>query len=421
MRFFLIGLNHKTCPVELRENLSFNSQDIEKFIISKKSDLEAEELCALSTCNRTEFYGTHEHSHIIKQNMKKAVLDFKNVDLGLMPKEMFYYYEDDTAVRHLFEVASGIDSMVVGETQILGQVKDAYSISTKVGSNGPMINKIFHQAIRVGKRARTETKISEGILSISHAAVELSKKIFSEIKNKSVLLVGAGETGEIALNHFKKEGVKKIWISNRSLDRARDLSVKIGGSVVSFDDFKTVLGKVDIAIFSTSAEKYILSRDDSSFISSAHKIDPLFLMDISVPRNVDPGITETPNIFLYDIDDLEGIVSENMKIREAEVVKVNKIISEEIFKFRQWMGNLQFEPLLKLIKTELENIKNSELKGVKSRLGDKFEDVEELTRRIINKIANRPFQKLKRFNVNTHNYILRASLVEELFKEGYDD
>lgn len=417
MKFFLLGLNHKTSPVDLRETLAFSSTDIERFITEKKKDLGAQELCGLSTCNRVEFYGTHDQLSIIKDGLRNAVLAFKGVNLGISPMENFYYFEGDRAVRHLFEVSSGIDSMVVGETQILGQVKEAYTLSTRLGSNGPLINKVFHQAFRVGKRSRTETSIGKGILSISHAAVELSKKMFSDLAKRSVLLVGAGETGELALKHFKDDGIGKLWVTNRSIEKAQGVSKRLGGSVIPFDEYKGMLAKVDIAIFSTSAGEYILKSEDAESLRKSRRLDPLFIIDISVPRNVDPEVSNSEDVFLYDIDDLKGIVEENAKLRKAEIKKVNSIINEEIKKYRQWAANLEFEPLKMFIKKELEGIKNSEMSKARKKLGDKFDQADALVQSIINKIANRPLQKLRRFNVNTHSYVLRSSLVEELFRE----
>ena len=417
MNFFVFGLNHTTSTVEERERFTLSNTAVEEFVSLCRNELKIGELLCLSTCNRTEFYGTYDKGEPPFEDIKKALCDYKKVDNPFVERTKFYYHEDDSAVRHLFRVSAGIDSMVIGEAQILGQVKEAYTLSTKMGSNGPIINKIFHQAFRVGKRARTETAVGQGIVSVSHSAVELAKKIFSSVNGKKVLLVGAGETGELAMKHFLKEGIDKIFLSNRSTEKAKELSSSLGGSVVPFEEFRSFICKVDIAVFSTSAEKFILTAKEMEELYQTPRLEPLFIIDISVPRNVDPAISSMDNVFLYDIDDLKSVVEENAKLRQGEIKKVDRIIDQEIKKYREWRGSLEFEPLLKFLKEEFERIRKEEIEKNASRFAGKVEDVDALTRSIVNKIANRPLQKLRKFNINTHSYILRSSLLEELFKD----
>lgn len=343
MHILIVGTNHKVAPVEVREKVAFSEEilaDAYRHFLANGVD----EAVLLSTCNRTEVYvATCEK--LSERKLLALWLSF----FGLSAEEFegrFYTYRDQDAARHLFRVACGLDSMMLGETQILGQVKDAYERAQKFGAVGTYLGELFRRAIKVGKRARTETAISKGAMSVGGAAVELAKRIFADLQTCTVLLVGAGKMGTDTAKALVQAGAKKLLVCNRTLARAEELASKLSGQVIPFEDLPETLPKVDIVIASTGAQHYVLTKTMVADAIRQRRYRPLFLIDISVPRNIEPATGELDNVFLFDIDDLEQVVREYLEERRKEVPKVEALIEHELRNFVTWLGERKAKPLI---------------------------------------------------------------------------
>jgi len=322
MNLFVIGLNHKTAPVELREQLAVNSFDLVSRSRDLKSREDLEEIVLLSTCNRVEIYGTLPHRIRYANSLLES--------LCAEPRDFqphTYLYENFDAARHLFRVASGLDSMVLGETEITGQVKKAYEVAQSAQLTGGTLNRLFQKAFQVAKEIRTCTTIGRGVTSVGGAAVELAQKIFPhDLSNQSITILGAGQMGECCFRHLIKRGARSILVSNRSFDRAVELAAQFGGRAVRFEDHLTALADADIVVTSTGCPKTFLHRANLEFVMQTRRNRPLILIDISVPRNVDPDVQQVDNVYLYNIDDLNAIVRENIRNREQELAFCNQLI-----------------------------------------------------------------------------------------------
>jgi len=311
-----------------------------------------------------------------------------------------FFHEDRDAVRHIFRVASSLDSMVVGEPQILGQIKDAYSQATRQKTAGVVLNRLMHRAFHVAKRVRTETGISDAAVSVSYAAVELAKKIFYDLTGKKVLLIGAGEMAELAARHLLHQGVDSIKVANRTFQRAVEVAENFKGSAVSFEEIESQLQEVDIVVSSTASTEYVITYDLVKGSLKKRRNRPLFFIDIAVPRDVDPRVNELGNIYLYDIDDLRGIIQVNMAQRRQEAFKAERVVEEEVLKFEKWLKTLEVVPTIVSLKEKAEAIRQAEIR--RSLAGDEafspsqMKILETLTLSITEKIMNDPILTLKR-------------------------
>ncbi|HET6369906.1 MAG TPA: glutamyl-tRNA reductase, partial [Nitrospiria bacterium] len=310
-----------------------------------------------------------------------------------------YMYSGEEAIRHIFRVASSLDSMVVGEPQILGQLKDAFDDAMLHKTTGVVLNKVFKKAISVAKRVRTETRIAENAVSISFAAVELAKKIFGQLQNKAVLLIGAGDMAELAARHFIGSGVRTVVIANRSHDRAVELAKELGGVPIPLEEFRREMVETDIVLCSAGAPHYLIGPEEVSQVIQARKNRPIFLIDISVPRNIDPVVNQIDNVFLYDIDDLQLSVETNIRTREQEALKAEEIISQEIEIVNRWLKSLEVVPTIVALREKAEEIRKGEMEKVLSKwetLTDEQKGaLEALTGSIINKLLHAPLVVLK--------------------------
>jgi glutamyl-tRNA reductase len=393
-----IGMNHESAPVELRECLSGDKGHSDIIPQMRESGF-INECIFISTCNRVETICTaidpFQAERIIIELMAKS----SNIPVDRLRPHTYIHKEMD-AVRHIFRVASSLDSMVVGEPQILGQVKEAFRhAAVKERSTGVILNRLMHKTFHVAKRVRTETGISETAVSISYAAVELAKKIFYGLDGRSALLIGAGEMAELAAKHLVGNGVKELYVVNRSFDRAVELAGSIGGKAALFDEMEEQLVKADIVISSTAATEYIITADMIKKILRKRKNRPLFLIDIAVPRDIDPGVNSLGNCFLYDIDDLKEVVNENSSQRMQEAVIAERIVEEEVIKFGKWLSTLDVVPTIVLLKEKIEEIRRAELKRSMSQLQGLTEGqiaaIETLTISMAEKILNDPILALK--------------------------
>jgi len=379
------------------------------------------EALILSTCNRVEVTAVGSDTHLcvtaIRERLtRRGSASFQELDPYL------YVMVGRDAVRHLFEVASSIDSMVVGEPQVLGQVKEAYRISTECRSSGPLLNRVLNQTFRVSKRVRSETLIGHHAVSVSYAAVELARKIFESFENKAVLLVGAGEMVELAARHFVERGVRQTMIANRTLSRAQTLAWEFRGEAVPFENLHARLADADIVLTCTGASEPVIAVKDVRKALRERKNRPMFFIDIAVPRDVDPRVNDIENVYLYDIDDLQRVVEENREQRSGEIEKARRIIEEEVGQFEAWFQSLEVEPTIKAMREKAEEMRRAEVLKTLSRfpqLGGKERDsVEAMTRTIVNKILHRPITTLKRES-SKEGSALYVELARDLF--GLDD
>jgi len=394
MNFYCLGINHRTAPLEVREKLWFSPEEI-RSVVAELHQKQFSECVLISTCNRTELYYTIREDSANGEPLWR-VLAHRKEAAGAVAEEHFYPIGSLNAVKHLFTVASGIDSMVLGDIQILNQIKEAYAISHELSATGSVMNRVFDTALRIGKRARTETEISDGAVSLSYAAAELSSKIFSDLTKRTALLIGTGETGTLTAKHLVGRSVGTLLLANRTRKHAEDLASELGGRVIDFGNILPQLESVDIVISSVDAPSHILSAQDLRQAMKTRGNRPLFIIDIGVPRNIDPAANSVENIFLHDLDALNQIVDKNLLHRKAEVPKVRQIILDELIQFNRRYATLEVNPTIEELREHVEAIRRSEVEKHLRRFSpDEREELEILTKRIINKILHTPTVNLK--------------------------
>jgi glutamyl-tRNA reductase len=394
----LIGLNHKTAPLAVREKIFAGCQEEKDLLSSLRSINGVGEVLYLSTCNRIEIIASVEET----EDAGKSLNDFLAQNGGLTPTEVancFYEYRGEEAVRHIFRVSASLDSLVIGETQILGQVKDAYRQALAQNATGVVLNRLMHCSFRAAKRVRSETAIAVNPVSVSFAAVELAKKIFGSLTGKKILLIGAGEMAELTGMHLISNGAEEIIVANRSMPQAIALAEKFHGEAVSLDALEEKLIEVDIVISSTGAPAYIVTADLIRKIHHQRKNRLLFLIDIAVPRDIDPAASLLENVYLYNIDNLQDIVDENMNVRKKEAIKAEMIVEEEITRYVSWQKEQESVPTIVSLRNKAEEIVRAEMDkaaGWMNKL-DKEEQgkVDGLVNSIVNKLLHIPVAALK--------------------------
>ncbi len=395
MTFIVSGINHKTASVEIRERLSFDDEHLNSGNLQLLEKSILREATIVSTCNRTEIYGVSERPEDAKNEISRFLSEYK-LNGHVLPKQIFYFKKDIDAIFHLFRVAAGLDSMVIGEPQILGQIKNAYAHASYVGTTDFVLHKVFHSAFRVGKRARAETKIGGGAVSVASVSIDLAKKIFNDFSDKKILLIGAGEMAIQTLTQLNSVGAKEIYIINRTFKRAEVLAKNIGGIAMPFDDLKQALINADMVVASTSAERAILDTETVKTVMTLRKNRPLFLIDISVPRNIDPAVRQIYNTYLYDVDDLQTIVSQNLGARKKEIPKVEKIIAEEVEKFMSWYRSLSSLETIKVIRDHFEEIRKKAIQQNKKFFKEEdWEQMEKFSKSLMKKFLHHPIMYLR--------------------------
>ncbi len=416
MNILVIGLNHKTAPIEVREKVAFDGPKLDEAIAALKNSAEVKENIILSTCNRVEIYAGVNGLDSGIDSIKDFISKFHEVPRDLLDKSL-YIHKGPEAVKHMYRVASSLDSMVVGEPQILGQLKDAYDSALKNKSTGVFLNKLMRKSVSVAKRIRTETKIAESAVSISFAAVELAKKIFDDLSTKSVMLIGAGEMAELAARHLINNGVKDVYVTNRTIARAEELATEFNGKVIPFENFIQELQHTDIVICSTGAPNYILMKDHVHKAMKARKQKPVFIIDISVPRNIDPEINDLDNVYLYDVDNLQGVIDTNIQERAKEAEKAERIVEDEIGSFLKWNDSLAATPTIVALRSMAEEIRKTELDKTLLKLGPVEEktirSIEQLSTAIVNKLIHPPTAALKSEEDEMEQML---DIVQKLFK-----
>jgi len=413
----LLGLSHKTTPVERRECIAFSSEETADALTIIKENADIKEVVIFSTCNRVEvLLVTNNHAKAVEA-VKAFISESKKVPVSFF-EEYLYIHQGDDAIRHIFRVASSLDSMMVGEPQILGQIKKSYHIATLNKTPGLILNRLLPRAFSVAKRVRTETGIGDHAVSISYAAIELGRKIFDTLEAKKVLLIGAGEMIELAAEHLIKNKVGNIFVANRTFERGVALAKKINGNAILFDEIKNVLQNVDVVISSTGASDFIITRKQVKNIMAGRHHRPLFFIDIAVPRDIDPQINRISNVYVYDIDDLNGIVEENITERNQEAVKGERIINEAVINFRKWHDSLYIVPTIVALREKIDAISGDEvsktLKSLKHLSDHDREAIIKMACAIANKFMHDPTIFLKR-NGNTEDKPVSVDIVRRLF------
>jgi glutamyl-tRNA reductase len=397
MNLIAVGINHRTASIEIRERLFFTDQEIQK-TLAELLRTQFKEAVLFSTCNRTELYGLTKNDDLITEEVVRYLIDTKNASDVALPSH-FYSLFSCGAVHHLFKMTSGADSLVVGDIQIQGQVKDAYVNATSAHATGLITHRLFETALHTGKRVRTETELCEGAVSISYAAVELASKIFEDLGKKKALLIGAGETGELTAKHLVGRGIGTLTVTNRTRNKAEDIVTQLGGTVIEFNEFADRLRDIDIVISSISTPNFIIHEADLRRVMRERSNDPLFIIDIGLPRNIEPAAKKIENVFLYDIDSLNQMVDTNLVKRKSELSKVNRIIFEELKSFHEWFNSLEVNPTIHQLREMIETIRSDEVQRHINRFAEADRElVEVLTKRIVNKILHTPVINLKKGN-----------------------
>ena len=419
MKLWITGVNHRTAPVEVRERLAFNGDALTGALEHLKQQPGLMEGMILSTCNRVEVtVTTDEHT-----DARQCVEDFLSHTQGISDREWFkpyvYGYEGKDAIRHLFRVAASLDSMVIGEPQILGQLKSAYSMAKECGSLNGFLDTVVTRAFSVAKRVRTETEIGVSAVSVSYAAVELARDIFGSLSNKKVMLIGAGKMSELAARHLFRSGASNIFVTNRTRSRAEQVAELVNGRIIEYANFLKKLPEIDIVITSSGATGYVLQKDDMRRVIEARRNRPMFLIDIAVPRNIEPSVNEIDNLFVYDIDDLQKIVDKNLRGRMDEAAEADKIVTEEVERLETHLKTRQVVPVIVNLQDRLEQLRSAEVERVRGKLGpltQQQEDaLEALTRGIINKIAHGPIAELRK-NAGSDTGLTITEAVRRIFR-----
>lgn len=398
MKLLVTGVSHKTAPVEIRECLAFSEPALPEALTSLKSCAGVREACILSTCNRVEITVTTEDT----ADTQAIVDGFLQRSRLVAPDSIqpyLYRHEGQNAIHHLFRVAASLDSMVVGEPQILGQLKNAYGIAKTQGALCGWLEGLLARAFNVAKRVRSETGIGQMAVSVSYAAVELARKIFGSLNNRTVMIVGAGKMSELAARHLRRSGATHVFVTNRTHERAIEMAKLFQGTPVEYVRFVTMLPEVDILIASSGAPHYILHKDEMQKVISARRNKPMFLIDIAVPRNIEPAVNDVDNVFLYDIDDLQEVVNANLRERLKEAERAEEIVKQEVERMMARLKLQEVTPTIVSLQEELERIRLTEIEKVRRKYGPLTPEQEDawemLTRGIVNKIAHGPISEMR--------------------------
>jgi glutamyl-tRNA reductase len=392
MQLALVGLSHRTAPVEVRERFAFSGDALRGALTSLVSKQEVSEAMILSTCNRVEVVAESADDLRIRE----FLCDFHRVPQHTI-SEHLYSFKNADAIRHIFRVAASLDSMLVGEPQILGQVKEAYRIATEAGTVGMHLSALMSRAFAVAKRVRSETGISQSAVSVSYAAVELARKIFGDLSGKAVMVIGASKMGELAAKHLRRAGVSSVLVTNRTFERAVELAKVFEGGAIPFEHFTDHMDRADIIISSTGAPNFIIGKVLVEQIIHRRKNKPMFFIDIAVPRDIDPLVNEIDNAFLYDIDDLQQVIDTNLKERMSEATRAEEIVASEVQAFCSRIQAREVVPTIVLLRERLEKLRREEIERNRRQLRDlpPEQAVDQITQALVNKILHHPITHLK--------------------------
>ena len=395
---FVAGLSHRTAPLDVREQLALEADKLREVLADLAGSGVCSELMVLSTCNRVEVYGVADVAGEARDAAFRRMGAQKGMDLRVL-EPLLYTTTGADAVRHAFRVAASLDSMVLGEPQILGQVKDAFALAQTCRTLGPTLHALMSQAFAVAKRVRTDTEIGRYAVSVSFAAVELARKIFGSLRGKAVLLIGAGEMGELAARHLQDQGTLPIYVVNRTWGRAQELARDLAGTAVRYEDVTSVMAEVDIVITSTAAQEPIVRATEVGAVMRARHARPLFFVDIAVPRNVEAAVNDLDNVYCYDVDDLRLVVESNMRERQREAQRGEQLVEREVARFVERLKDLEVVPTIVSLREKLEDIRRAEVARALGRLPGADEATKEaleaLSQAIVNKVLHAPTVKLR--------------------------
>ncbi len=419
LRLVAFGVNHKTAPVSLREQAAFAPDRLLDALRQITTLGGAHEATILSTCNRTELYCRLEPGE--DQRAVAWFCEYHRLPHTLLEPHL-YLYPGDQAVKHAFRVASGLDSMVLGEPQILGQMKEAFAAAHKAGATGKILNRLFQQTFSVAKQVRTDTAIGASAVSVAFAAVSLAKQIFSRLSERTVLLIGAGETIELAARHLKEQGVGHIIVANRTVERAQRLAQTCNGEAISLTEMPERLSEADIVISSTASQLPILGKGAVERALKIRKHRPIFMVDIAVPRDIEPEVGELDDVYLYTVDDLQQVVEQNMQSRQAAAKEADKIIDIQVVDFMQWVKSLDSVPTIRALRENAAALRDTELKLAQQRLArgeDPQKVLAQLARALTNKFTHAPSSALQQADHDGNADLLNAA--RKLFNLSDDD
>ena len=398
MHLYLLGVSHGTAPLDVRERLDFSSQDLGAAVEALALRPSAAESVVLSTCNRSEIYVASADPAAARGDLIGFLSEYHGLPSDAFQPHLFAR-EDSAAAQHLFRVAAGLDSLVVGEPQVLGQVKEAYQAAAARHCAGPLLNRLFHWSFGVGKRVRTETALGEGAVSMSFAAVALARKIFDRLDGRHVLVVGAGEIGGLTAQHLRSHGVAEIAITSRTTAHAAELAEAVGGHTIPWGHLETALAGADIIVTATGSQRPIVTRAQVESATGRRRPDPLFIIDLAVPRDVEPSVGDIEQVFLYNVDDLQGIVQENLSRRGAEVDRAEAIVGEEVERFSSWQRSRAAVPTVVALRKRFEAIRQTELERLEGKLSGLSPEararVDDVTRLLVEKLLLEPTEQLK--------------------------
>ncbi|HYU21771.1 MAG TPA: glutamyl-tRNA reductase [Candidatus Dormibacteraeota bacterium] len=390
MEIVLVGLNHRTAPVEVRERVSFTAEQARRAAEELRARGILEETLVLSTCNRSEVYGVPpESSHECAPGLSTFLSEFHSVRADILSVSLYHHY-DHEAVRHLFRVSAGLDSMMLGEAEILGQVREAYRFAHEQGATGPVLNRLFQGALEVGKRVRTETELGTRPMSVASAGVKLAERIFGKLSERRALVLGAGTISEQVVSQLRDRGIAQLHVMNRSRDRADELARQFGGKVVGWGEWETALQSPDVVVSSVSADEPVLRRDIVERAMAARGNRALFLMDLGVPRNIDPSVGELYNVYVYNTDDLSEIVQQNRNARESEVPRAQGIVDEHVTKFLSWQASVELVGLVDALRVKMREERAS---FIRSRM-EPMKHLTETDRAHVEKLMDEMLEKL---------------------------
>ena len=418
MNLVLIGVNHRTAPVDIRERLNIPEARLPEAVSALLRREGIREALILSTCNRVEVLVSAEDAAAAKMIIEQFLADHLGFELGTY-QHFFYDYRQQEAVHHLFRVAASLDSMVLGEPQILGQLKRAFQVANEAGALNGTLKEIVNQALAVAKRVRRETALGSAAVSVSYAAVELAKKIFGSLEQKTIFIIGAGKMSELAARHLIRSGAGTIYVTNRTYERAVQLAAAFRGTAVPFDQLFEYLAKADIVISSTGAPGYIVNKELAARALAARRNRPMFFVDIAVPRDIDPQVHELDNTFVYNVDDLQQVVESNKKQREREAVWAEEIVNDEVRKTIRRLASRDLTPTIVALEDRLNAIRQGEMERFGSRLAgltlEQRQAIEALTRGFLNKILHGPISELKS-GAGLPEQVDRVRLVQRIFR-----
>ena len=397
MELSVVGLSHHTAPVEVRERLHFPESELVHALEALRRREGVAEAVLFSTCNRTEAVLRLEGEAQAMPLVAEFLADARRVERGEFDR-FLYHHSQREAIRHIFRVASSLDSMVVGEPQVLGQVKAAYASACAAGTLGGVLDEVLTHAFGVAKKVRTETGIAASAVSVGHAAVELARKIFGSLEGRTVFLIGAGKMSELAARHLRRSGAQAILVTNRTYGRAQELAEQLGGQAIRFDDLLAYAGQADIVISSTGAPHFIIRKQHGEEFMAQRRNRPMFFIDIAVPRDVDPELNKLDNIFVYDIDDLQQVVNANLRERQREAVRAEEIVEREVERMLARLKRLELTPTILALQEKFHGLRSEELAraGLNNLTPAQRAEVEEMTRSLVNKLLHMPLAQLKR-------------------------